>query len=169
MNPTKNRRWTHVLRNDRQCNGRKRTRRKTMVDHTYMGNYILSNINPSKNWGSTWGFRKENSPCSASGTCHVNIVKKQVIGQYKRKKDAIVTMADRLYPWSHTILIFQVQWDRWDQHKSPLVNTSRSFSHSWLTTGLLTRVIQRVPLVEKELLTLPEHMSPPPVFSGAKI
>ena len=28
---------------------------------------------------------------------------------------------------------------------------------------------QRVPLVEQELLTLPEHMSSPPVFSGVRV
>ena len=40
-----------------------------------------------------------------------------------------------------------------------------SFPHSRLITGFVTRVIRRVPLVEQELLTLPEHLSSPPVFS----
>jgi hypothetical protein len=47
-----------------------------------------------------------------------------------------------------------------------VVNTSRSFPHSRLITGFVTRLTRRVPLVEQELLTLPEHLSSPPVFSG---
>jgi hypothetical protein len=31
-----------------------------------------------------------------------------------------------------------------------------------LITGFVTRVTRRVPLVEQELLTLPEHLSSPP-------
>ena len=33
-------------------------------------------------------------------------------------------------------------------------------------TGFATRLTRWVPLVEVELLTLPEHLSSPPVFSG---
>ena len=33
-------------------------------------------------------------------------------------------------------------------------------------TGFITRVTRRVSLVEQELLTLPEHLSSPPVFLG---
>jgi len=40
-----------------------------------------------------------------------------------------------------------------------VVNTSRSFPHSRLITGFVTRLTRRVPLVEQELLTLPEHLS----------
>jgi hypothetical protein len=48
----------------------------------------------------------------------------------------------------------------------PLVlNTFRSFPHSWLITRFVTRVTWRVSLVEQELLTLVEHLSSPPVFS----
>jgi hypothetical protein len=39
------------------------------------------------------------------------------------------------------------------------VHTSRSLPRSWLITGFVTRLTWRVPLVEQELLTLPEHMS----------
>ena len=42
--------------------------------------------------------------------------------------------------------------------------TSRSFPHSWLITGFVPRLTQRVSLVEQELLTLPEHLSSPPVL-----
>jgi hypothetical protein len=50
-----------------------------------------------------------------------------------------------------------------------LVNTSRSFPHSRLITGFVTRLTRRVPLVEQELLTLPEHLSSPPVFCGVRV
>jgi hypothetical protein len=44
----------------------------------------------------------------------------------------------------------------------PLVNTSLSFPHSRLITWFVTRWTRRVPLVEQELPTLPEHLSLPP-------
>jgi hypothetical protein len=50
-----------------------------------------------------------------------------------------------------------------------VIHTSLSFPHSWLITGFITRSIRRVPLVEQELLTLPEHLSSPPVFSGVRV
>jgi hypothetical protein len=34
---------------------------------------------------------------------------------------------------------------------------------------LLVRVTRRVPLVEQELLTFPEHLSLPPVFCGVRV
>ena len=44
-------------------------------------------------------------------------------------------------------------------HKWPRIcSTCRSFLHSWLITEFVTRFTRRVPLVEQELLTLPEHM-----------
>ena len=46
----------------------------------------------------------------------------------------------------------------------PLVNTSCCFPHSWHITGFVTRVTRRVPLVEQELLNIPEHLRSPPVF-----
>ena len=33
----------------------------------------------------------------------------------------------------------------------------------------ITRLARRVPLVKKELLTIPEHMSSPPDFSGVHV
>ena len=38
--------------------------------------------------------------------------------------------------------------------------------HSWTTARFVTRVTQRVPLVEQELPTLPEHLSSPWVLVG---
>ena len=49
------------------------------------------------------------------------------------------------------------------------VNTSRSFPHSRLIIGFVTRLKRRVPLVEQELPTLPEHLSSHPVFSGVRV
>ena len=67
-------------------------------------------------------------------------------------------------------------WPLWnicftnDHGYVPLViNTSRSFPHSRLITGFVTRLTWRVPLVEQELLTLPEHLSSPPVFSVVRV
>ena len=48
-------------------------------------------------------------------------------------------------------------------------NTSQSFPHSWLITGLVTRLTRRVPLVEQKLLIQPEPLSSPPVFSGVRL
>ena len=54
-----------------------------------------------------------------------------------------------------------------DHRYVPLVvSTSRSFPHLWLITGFVTRVTRRVPLVEQELLTLPEHLSSPLFLVG---
>ena len=53
-----------------------------------------------------------------------------------------------------------------------VVSTFRSFPHSWLIIGFVTRITLRVPLMEQELSTLPEHPSSPlgfPVFSGVLV
>ena len=47
-----------------------------------------------------------------------------------------------------------------------VVNTSRSFPHSWLITGVITRLTRRVSLVEQELPTLPEQLSSPRFLMG---
>ena len=38
-----------------------------------------------------------------------------------------------------------------------------------LITGFVAILTRRVPLVEQELPTLPEHLSSPPVFSGVRV
>ena len=48
-------------------------------------------------------------------------------------------------------------------------STSRSFPHSWLITGFVTRLTRWVSLVEQSLLTLTEHLSSHPPFSGVRI
>ena len=67
-------------------------------------------------------------------------------------------------------------WPLWnicltnDHGYVPLVlSTSRSFPHSRLITGFVARLTRRVPLVEQELITLPEHLSSPPAFSGVRV
>ena len=47
-------------------------------------------------------------------------------------------------------------------------NTSRSFPHSWLITGFVTRLTRRVALMEQELLSLPGHLSSPLFFLGGE-
>jgi len=49
-----------------------------------------------------------------------------------------------------------------------VVNTFRSFTHLKLIIGFVNRLPRRVPLVEQELLTLPEHPSSLPIFSGVR-
>jgi hypothetical protein len=41
--------------------------------------------------------------------------------------------------------------------------------HSPLITGFVTRLTRRMPLVEQELRTLPEHPSSPPAFSRVRV
>ena len=67
-------------------------------------------------------------------------------------------------------------WPLWnicvtnDQGYVPLVvSTSRSFPHSRLIIGFVTRLTRRVPLVDQELLTLLEHLSSSPVFNGVRV
>ena len=65
-------------------------------------------------------------------------------------------------------------WPLWNicdtnDHGYVLLVVNRSFSRSWLITGFVTRLTRRLPLVEQELLTLPEHLSLPPVLGGAHV
>ena len=69
-----------------------------------------------------------------------------------------------------------VGWPLWnicvtnDHGYVPLVvNSSRSFSPSWLITGFVTRLTRWMSLVEQELNTLPEHLRSPPVFSEVRV
>jgi hypothetical protein len=48
-----------------------------------------------------------------------------------------------------------------------VVNTSRSFPHSWFITEFVTRLIRRVSI--EELIILPVHLSWHPVFSGVDV
>ena len=83
------------------------------------------------------------------------------------KVEVITSKMLRSPPW--------LGWPLWnicitnDHGYVPLVvKTSRSLPHSRLITGFVTRLTRRVPLVEQELLTLQEHLSSPPVFSGVR-
>jgi hypothetical protein len=62
------------------------------------------------------------------------------------------------------ICVTNVQW------YVPLeVSTSRSFPYSWLITWFVTRITRRVLLLDQELITLPEHLSSTPVYSGVRV
>ena len=81
------------------------------------------------------------------------------------KVEVITSESLRSPPWHG--------WPLWnicvtnDHRYVPLVvNTSQSFPHSQLITGFVTRLTRRVPLVEQERLTLPEHMSSPRFLVG---
>jgi hypothetical protein len=51
-----------------------------------------------------------------------------------------------------------------------VVYTSRSFPQTqWFITGFVTRLTRRVPQVEQELLTFPEHLSSPLAFSEVRV
>ena len=50
-----------------------------------------------------------------------------------------------------------------------VVNSFRSFPHLWLIAWFVTRLTRRVSLVEQILLTLPEHLRSPRVFSGVRV
>jgi len=53
-----------------------------------------------------------------------------------------------------------------NEYVALVVSYTWSFSHSWIITGFVTRDTRRVPLVEQELPTLPEHLRLPPFFIG---
>jgi len=58
----------------------------------------------------------------------------------------------------------------WDYAYVPsVIITIRSFPYSWLINEFVTRVTRRVPHVEQELLTFPEHLSSAPDFSWDRV
>jgi hypothetical protein len=50
-----------------------------------------------------------------------------------------------------------------------MVEVSQAQSHHFPITEFVTRVARRMPHVEQELKTLPEHMSSPLVLSGVLV
>ena len=58
---------------------------------------------------------------------------------------------------------------KWPRYVPLVVNISRSFPHSWLINGFVTRYTRRVSPVERELPTLSEHPCSTPVFSGVRV
>jgi hypothetical protein len=83
-----------------------------------------------------------------------------------------------MIPVSWVIYYFKMQWLSWSfygrsdmtvaeylWHKWPfVVITITCFTHSWHIAGFVSRETRRVLLKEQELLTLPEHLSSPPVL-----
>ena len=66
--------------------------------------------------------------------------------------------------WSHHFKSFTVATMTWLIAMEYLCHI-----HSWLITGLVTRLTRRVPLVKQELLTPLKYLSLPLVFSGVRI
>jgi hypothetical protein len=64
-----------------------------------------------------------------------------------------------------------------DGHHHVQTNTNNKVNKTWallhyhspLITGFVTRLTRRMPLVEQELRTLPEHPSSPPAFSRVRV
>jgi hypothetical protein len=67
------------------------------------------------------------------------------------------------------LTIMECLCHKWPWICSICLKHFRSFPHSWLITGFVTRLTRRVPLVEQEPLNLLEHLSSPPVFSGIRV
>jgi hypothetical protein len=90
-----------------------------------------------------------------------------------------MTLVDLDQPFSIWWILRSPPWLGWPlwnicvtsdhEYVSLVVSTSRSFPHSWFITGFITRLARRMSLVEQELLTLPDHLSSPPVFSGVRV
>jgi hypothetical protein len=81
-----------------------------------------------------------------------------MVSKIKRVKDSQSGPTLTTYCMSSVILLLPLF----------VINTSRSFPHSWLITRFVARLIRRVPLVEQELLTLPEHLSSPSSVNNRK-
>jgi hypothetical protein len=57
-------------------------------------------------------------------------------------------------------------WPLWNIcHRWPWIRPTCS----WLISGFVIRLTRRVLIVEQEMITLPEHLSSPPVFGGVRI
>ena len=68
-----------------------------------------------------------------------------------------------------TVMEYMYLHHQWPRICFTCRNTSRSFPHSWLITDFVTRLTRQVPLVEQELLTLPEHLSSPPTLKKVHV
>jgi hypothetical protein len=77
----------------------------------------------------------------------------------------------RIFFGRHHYLVDVMEYlcHKWTRICSTCRNPSRFFPHSWLITGLVTRLTRRVPLVEQELLTLLEHRSSPSGINGVSL
>jgi hypothetical protein len=136
---------------------------------------------------------KIGSSCSTSGIRRVNLVTNPFI-THEWGKDREVLTTSGTYLWSFVFgrekkykrtyneiqnipgthkskyRVIRTSLKTNEQRYVPLVaNTSRSCPHSWVITGFVTRLTRRVPLVEQEMSTLPEHLSSPPDFSGVPV
>jgi hypothetical protein len=135
-----------------------------------------------------WRFGRVSSSCSISGTRRVNLVTNPVISrEWGKDREMITTRVT--YPWSfvqsvpittnvlslnhgevysiqHYAKKFVSELRQVGGFLRVLVIISRSFPHSRLITGFVTRLTRRVPLMEQELLTLPKHLSSLRILMG---
>jgi hypothetical protein len=61
-------------------------------------------------------------------------------------------------------ILYKYTFDLWNTNGHELYQ-----NNAWITTTFVTRLARRVPLVEQELLTLPEHLSSPRFFCGIRV
>ena len=66
-------------------------------------------------------------------------------------------------------ILWLIKWEQIQENIDIIQKWSRNKTTTATTYHRVTRVTRRVTLVEQELLTLPEHMSPSPVFSGVRV
>ena len=64
-----------------------------------------------------------------------------------------------------SLTYLKVRIDKGYIHVNVCRSTSRTFPHWWL----VARITRRVPLVGQTLLTIPDYLSSPPVFSGVRV
>ena len=98
---------------------------------------------------------------SSSYTINKKTFKKMFVGIFTNYHVSNVIYKHILHPLSYLIQLSFL--------KSSALKSSRSFSHSWLVTGFVTRLTRRVSLVKQKLFTLLEHLSSPSVFSGVHV
>ena len=97
----------------------------------------------------------------ACGSYHDFLNRELLLRRQILKKGLLVF---KLSPHLESFTVITMTWltnteylcHRWPWLCFVMVITIRSFPHSWLITEFVTRVTRWVPLVEQELLTLPE-------------
>ena len=130
-------------------------------NYEYTENRRLSNTNPIK-------YFNENKEVNSVFSQEFEILVPQIPPHGFRSWSANVIPTyqhrSKYSPANNCIRISDLTWlNRYGTSVSH-ESTSRSLLHSRLIIGFVIRLTRRVPLVEQELLTLPDHMSSPPVL-----
>ena len=118
-------------------------------------NIAIHNINTKKRW-KCMTYTNHNGNINSANAIEVNALSKllnrkcysrhhDMVGRYGK---SVSQMTTEMFHLSQTVL-------------GPFL------MHE--ITGFVTRLTQRVPVVEQELPTLPEHLSSPPSFRGVRI